>query len=108
MLAVYCHIYILYTSLQPGSHCWQFAMTADCTMTVQAKLLDVSFNCHGYHDVLSYIPVLLESADIVLLQEHWLSDSELGKLCFDAHVGHVRLVQEKPAKWPLTSNRANT
>ena len=29
-------------------------------------------NCHGYHNGLSYIPVLLESSNIVLLQEHWL------------------------------------
>ena len=63
--------------LQPGSHCYRFAMTADCTMTVQEKLSVVSFNCHGYHDDLSYIPVHLESSDIVLLQEHWLSGSEL-------------------------------
>ena len=61
-------------------------MTADCTITVQEKLSVVSFNCHGYHDDLSYIPVHLESSDIVLLQEHWLSGSELGKLCFDGFV----------------------
>ena len=53
-------------------------MTDDCTMMVQEKLSVVSFNCHGYHNGLSYIPVLLESFNIVLLQEHWLSDSELG------------------------------
>ena len=47
------------------------------------KLLVVSFNCHGYHNGLSCIPVLLESFDTILLQEYWLSDSELGKLCFD-------------------------
>ena len=43
----------------------------------------MSFNCHGYHNGLSYTPVLLESFTTILLQEYWLSDSELGKLCFD-------------------------
>ena len=66
-------------------------MTDDCTMTVQEKLLVVSFNCQGYHNGLPYIPVLLESFEIVLLQEHWLSDSELGKLCFDGFVTHAIL-----------------
>ena len=49
----------------------------------------MSFNCHGYNNGLSYVPVLLDSSDIVLLQEHWLSDSELGKLCFDGFVTHA-------------------
>ena len=64
-------------------------MTNDCTKTVQEKLSVVSFNCHGYHNRLSYIPVLLESFDTILLQEHWLSDSELGKLCFDGFATHA-------------------
>ena len=58
-------------------------------MFVQKKLSIVSFNCHGYNNGLSYLPVLLDSSDIVLLQEHWLSDSELDKLCFDGFVTHA-------------------
>ena len=64
-------------------------MTDDCAMFVQKKLSIVSFNCHGYNNGLSYLPVLLDSSDIVLLQEHWLSDSELDKLCFDGFVTHA-------------------
>ena len=61
-------------------------MTDDYATLVQEKLSIASFNCHGYNNGLSYILVLLDSSDIVLLQEHWLSDSELGKLCFDGFV----------------------
>ncbi len=32
------------------------------------------------------MPVLLDSYDVILLQEHWLSVSELGKLCFDGFI----------------------
>ena len=64
-------------------------MTDDYATLVQEKLSIASFNCHGYNYGLSYIPVLLDSSDIVLLQEHWLSDSELGKLCFDGFVNHA-------------------
>ena len=61
-------------------------MTDDYATLVQEKLLIASFNSHGYNNGLSYISVLFDSSDIVLLQEHWLSDSELSKLCFDGFV----------------------
>ena len=47
------------------------------------KLSLVSFNCKGFNNGLSFLPVLLDSFDVVLLQEHWLSDSEL---CFDGFI----------------------
>ncbi len=46
-------------------------------LTVQGKLSFVSFNCHSFNNGLSYLPVLLDSCDVILLQEHWLSVSEL-------------------------------
>ena len=64
-------------------------MTDDYATLVQEKLSIASFNCHVYYNGLSYIPVLLDCSHIVLLQEHWLSDSELGKLCFDGFVNHT-------------------
>lgn len=50
---------------------------------VQEKLSFVSFNCNGFNNGLSYLPVLLNSFDVIFLQEHWLSVSELEKLNFD-------------------------
>lgn len=61
-------------------------MTASGQFTVKEKLSFVSYNCHGFNNGLSYLPVLLDSFDVVLLQEHWLSDSELVKLSFDDFV----------------------
>ena len=46
----------------------------------------VSYNCKGFNNGLSYLPVLIDSFDVILLQEHWLSDSELDRLCFDGFV----------------------
>ena len=53
---------------------------------VQEKLSLVSFNCKGFNNGLSYLPILLDSFDVIFLQEHWLSDSELDMLCFNGFV----------------------
>ena len=55
------------------------------------KLSLVSFNCKGFNNGLSFLPVLLDSFDVVLLQERWLSDSELDRLCFDGFINFVLL-----------------
>ena len=44
------------------------------------------FNCKGFNNGLSFLPALLDSFDVVLLQEHWLSDFELDRLCFDGFI----------------------
>ena len=61
-------------------------MSVSGDRTVQEKLSVVSFNCHGFNNGLSYLPILLESFDVILLQEHWLSQSDLSMLCFDGFI----------------------
>ncbi len=36
--------------------------------------------------MVSYLPVLLDSCDVILLQEHWFSVSELDELHFDGFI----------------------
>ena len=55
----------------------QRTMTDFGLSSVKENLSVVSCNCHGFNNRLSYLPVLLDSFDVILLQEHWLSDSEL-------------------------------
>ena len=50
------------------------------------KLSIVSYNCHSSNNGLSLLPVPLDSFDLILLQEHWLSKSELEKVHFDGFV----------------------
>ena len=57
--------------------------------SVKENLSIVSYNCHGFNNGLSYLPVLLDSCDVILLQEHWLSGSEIIKLCFSGFVTNV-------------------
>ena len=64
----------------------QTTMTDFGLSSVKENLSIVSYNCHGFNNGLSYLPVLLDSFDVILLQEHWLSDSELTKLCFSGFV----------------------
>jgi len=41
----------------------------------------VSYNCHGFNDAKHvYLSKLLECCDILFLQEHWLSESQLDGL----------------------------
>ena len=58
-------------------------------LIVQEKLSFVSFNCNGFSNGLSYLPMLLNSFDVIFLQEHWFSVSELGKLNFDGFITSV-------------------
>ena len=51
----------------------QRTMTDFGLSSVKENLSIVSYNCHGF---LSYLSVLLDSIDVILLQKHWLSDSE--------------------------------
>ena len=64
----------------------QTTMTDFGLSSVKENLSIVSYNCHGFNNGLSYLPVLLDSFDVILLQEHWLSDSELTKLYFSGFV----------------------
>ena len=64
-------------------------MTDNHTILVQEKLSIVSYNCHGYNNSLSYLSFLTPLMLTVVLQEHWFSDSELCKLCFDDVATHA-------------------
>ena len=61
-------------------------MSSSVHSSTRANLSLVSFNCMGFNNGMSYIPALLDSFDVILLQEHWLSVSELGKLTFDGFI----------------------
>ncbi len=61
-------------------------MSSLVQFTPRDRLSLVSFNCKGFNNGLSYIPAFLDSFDIILLQEHWLSTSELNKLNFDGFI----------------------
>ena len=47
-------------------------------MSVQFKIC--SYNLHGFNQGRSYLEVLCEHADVILIQEHWLFSDELYKL----------------------------
>ena len=59
---------------------------SDSALPMVQNLSLVTFNCKGFNNGLSYLPVLLDSFDVILLQEHWLSDSEFDCLCFDGFI----------------------
>lgn len=61
-------------------------MSSSDQCSVQEKLSLVSYNCHGFNNGLSYLLILLDMFDVIPLQEHWLSQSQLCKLCFGGFV----------------------
>ena len=65
---------------------WYLLEMSDASSARVEELSFVSFNCKGFSNGLSFLPVLLDSFDVALVQEHWLSVPELHRLSFDGFI----------------------